>query len=115
MPYRFGGWLDVGQVRSVTAVHRLDGSGQIPPDGYTIEHGMRQSAFRLQGSEHFPIRIEYEAGIDLDLHPQVRTWLLMQAAALYAQRETLTAEKLALLPDGFINTMLADITVPPRF
>lgn len=115
VPHRFGGFLDVGQVREVTAVHRLDGGGQLAPGSYSIEHGMRQSALRLQGAEQYPIRIEYQAGIDLDLYPQVKAWLLMQAAALYAQRETLTAEKLSMLPDGFINTMLADITVPPRF
>lgn len=115
MPYRFGGWLDVGQVRNVIAVHRLDGGGRLPVEGYAIEHDMRQSALRFQGKEPGSIRIEYEAGIDLELHPQVKTWLLMQAAALYAQRETLTAEKLSMLPDSFINTMLSDITVPPRF
>jgi hypothetical protein len=115
VPYRFGGWLDIGQVVEVTSVKRLDSDVQIAADRYVLQRDMRQASFRLLGGEQFPIRIEYKAGVDLVVHPQVKAWLLMQAAALYAQRETLTAEKLNLLPDGFINTMLADITVPARF
>lgn len=114
-PYRFGGWLDIGQVRSVDLVQRLDTDVAVTPGRYVVSHDMRQTSFRLLDGAQYPIRIEYQAGIDLTLHPQVKTWLLMQAASLYAQRETLTTDKLNLLPVGFINSMLADITVPARF
>ncbi|MDP1125383.1 hypothetical protein Q5O12_28085, partial [Klebsiella pneumoniae] len=72
---------------------------------------------------HFPavrpagrLRIRYKAELDIDLHPGVRNWLLMAAATIYRHPEVfLVAQTLAELPSTFLDHLVADITVPPRF
>ena len=113
---RRGGWLDIGQADKIVKVQILGGSGDLPEQAYELEQGSLQSRLQLRGVSHLPLRITYEAGTDLEVHPEVRQWLLMQAATLYAQREVLiTGTIVARLPESFIDTMLAGITVPPRF
>ncbi len=62
------------------------------------------------------LRITYKAGADLAAYPAVRNWLLMHIGTVYAQRESLvTGTIVAELPGSFLDHMLAEITVPPRF
>ncbi|MNY20958.1 hypothetical protein D3C86_1544730 [compost metagenome] len=62
------------------------------------------------------LRIRYKAGLEIDLHPGVRNWLLMAAATIYRHPEMfLVGQTLAELPSAFLDHLVADITVPPRF
>lgn len=113
---RCGGYLDIGQAHTITSVQRLDDGAQIPLDACELSRGARQSSLHIYGVKGVPLRITYEAGLDLVAYPSVRQWLLMQAATLYAQREVLvTGAIVSRLPETFIDSMLADITLPPRF
>lgn len=115
-----GSALDVGQAFAIDRIEYRDPSGAplvLDEAAAEIQREQRESYV------HFPsgrpggrLLIEYRAGLDLDAYPSVRTWLLMQAATIYGQREILiTGQTVAELPPTFIDSMLADITVPPRF
>lgn len=114
-----GSALDIGQASTVLSV------SQIQPDGSELELTVAHY-LRNRGKEsflYFPdgrppgdLVIRYQAGTDLDAHPSVRTWLLMQAATCHENRETLViGVTLAELPSTMLDTLLAPITVPPRF
>ena len=117
--YLTGHALDMGQATEVEslAVLRADGSEQDLPGPFDLRQGHRESFLHFgTGRPPGVLRIRYRAGLDLDAHPGVRTWLLMAAATAYQQRETLVVgQALTELPSSFIDTLLADVTVPPRF
>lgn len=115
-----GSALDVGQAFAIDRIEYRDTSG--------ASQVLDEAAAEIQREQretyvHFPsgrpdgrLLIEYRAGLDLDAYPSVRTWLLMQAATIYGQRETLiTGQTVVELPPTFIDSLLAEITVPPRF
>ena len=108
--------LDVGQAVEVLEVKSLASGGQIlSPTQYSLQVGQRVSHLTLAGGGG-PVRIKYKAGVDFDAYPSVKTWMLLQAGTLFQQRESLiTGTVVAELPLKFIGSMLADITVPPRF
>lgn len=113
---RHGGYLDIGQAHTITSVQRLDGGEQLPLTACVLSRGARQSSLRVGGVHGVPLRITYEAGLDLAAYPSVKQWLLMQAATLYAQREVLiTGSIVSRMPESLIDTLLDDIRVPPRF
>ena len=117
--YASGHALDVGQAKAVSAVDVLSVDGAPVPSGAT--HYLQQE--QHESYLHFPagrpagvLQITYEAGADLQAYPAVRNWLLMHIGTVYAQRESLViGGSVAELPSGFLDSMLADITVPPRF
>ena len=114
-----GDALDVGQATEIVSVFALQASGswieQVGP--FDLQRGQRESFL------HFPavrpagrLRIRYKAKLDIDLHPGVRNWLLMAAATIYRHPEMfLVGQTLADLPSTFLDHLVADITVPPRF
>ena len=108
-------WLDHGQVRSIIAVSAEDGTVVDQAD-YRIINTQRETAVQPIG---FPLgfaRITYEAGVDLAAYPGVKAWLLMSAATLYNQHELLiVGGTAASVPASYIDHLLAEITVPPRF
>lgn len=114
-----GSALDVGQASEVESVDLLSADGVPVPSGagWYLQQEMRESYL------HFPagrpagmLQITYLAGLDLAAYPSVRTWLLMQIGTVYAQRETLViGATVAPLPSTFLDGMLGDIEVPPRF
>lgn len=108
--------LDVGQAVEVLEVKSLASGGQIlSPTQYSLQVGQRVSHLTLAGGGS-PVRITYKAGVDFDAYPSVKAWMLLQAGTLFQQRESLiTGTIVAELPLKFIGSMLADITVPPRF
>lgn len=108
--------LDMGQAVEVLEVKSLAPGGQIlSPAQYSLQVGQRVSHLTLAGGGG-PVRITYKAGVDFEAYPSVKTWLLLQAGTLFQQRESLIAgTTVAELPLKFIGSMLADITVPPRF
>lgn len=115
---RAGGWLDVGQVKRIVSVQVQGADQPLPDSAYTLHSEQRMARLQLQlhSVPQQPLLITYEAGLDLAAYPGVKQWLLMQAATLFAQREVLvTGTIVAKLPESFIDSMLADITVPPRF
>lgn len=117
--YPSGHALDVGQATTITALDVIAPDGAPVPSGVAkyLQQDQRQSYLHFpDGRPAGALRITYEAGVNLDAYPAVKTWLLMTISTVYAQRETLViGASVAELPSRFIDTMLADIEVPPRF
>lgn len=117
--YASGHALDIGQAHTVESVDLVSADGAPVPSGaaHYLQQEMRESYL------HFPngrpagvLQITYQAGVDLAAYPSVRTWLLMQVGTVYAQRETLVVgATVAELPSSFLDSMLSDIELPPRF
>jgi len=111
--------LDVGQATEIVSVlsQQSDGSWLEQVGPFDLRQDQRESFL------HFPgvrpggrLRIQYKAGLVLDLHPGVRNWLLMAAATIYRHPEMfLVGQTLSELPSTFLDHLVADITVPPRF
>lgn len=117
-----GDALDRGQAFEVESVDVLSADGVPVPTGavHFLERGQRESYLHFaQGRPPGRLQITYKAGLtvaELDAFASVRTWLLMQIGTVHAQRETLViGATVAALPSAFIDTMLADIELPPRF
>ncbi|MEE3636994.1 hypothetical protein UIA24_22465 [Pseudomonas sp. AL 58] len=117
--YASGHSLDVGQVTQVESVHLLD-------DGESPELFSGAVEVRSSGREsylHFPggrpsgaLRIRYRAGVNIEAYPGVLSWLLMAAETVFTHRGLLViGQTLAEVPASFVDHLLADITVPPRF
>lgn len=117
--YPSGHALDIGQASEVLSVARVgrDGSEVLLDAPHYLQRGQRESVL------HFPdgrpagvLRIRYKAGCDLTAYPGVRSWLLIHAGTAHEYRETLVSGTiLAELPSTYLDSLLADITVPPRF
>lgn len=108
--------LDVGQATDVISVAKADGT-VVSAAAYRLEQGQRESSLYFEGSRPAGVlRINYQAGIDLAAYSSVKTWLLMSVATLYDQRESIVVgQPVAELPPHFLESMLAEITLPPRF
>lgn len=111
--------LDIGQATEIIDVAGVtaDGARQVLDVQTRLQQDGRETRlFFPMGRPAGELLIRYRAGTDLELYPGVRLWLLMHAATAHEQRETLVAGvSLAKLPGSFLNSLLADITVPPRF
>ncbi len=111
--------LDMGQANEIIEVATLaaDGARQVLNVPTRLqEDGREARLFFPMGRPVGELAIRYRAGTDLEQHPGVRLWLLMHAATAHEQRETLVAGvSLAKLPGSFLDSLLVDITVPPRF
>lgn len=108
--------LDVGQATDVVSVALADGT-VIPSTTYHLEQGQRESCLFFDGGRPpGALRINYQAGIDLEAYPGVKTWILMGIATLYGQRERIVTGTIVTdLPESFLESMLAEIILPPRF
>ncbi|WP_166359289.1 hypothetical protein [Pseudomonas akapageensis] len=117
--YLTGHALDIGQATEVSslAVVQPDGSLLDQTGPFDLRQGSRESFLHFgAGRPAGVLRIRYQAGVDLAAYPSVLSWLLMSAATAYQQRETLVVgQMLTELPSSFLDHLLADITVPPRF
>ncbi len=117
--YPSGSPLDVGQATEVEKVERLlaDGTAEEVTGQHILRQGQRESYLHFpHGRPPGELRITYKAGVDLDANPGVRSWMLMHAATAYALRETLVVGTIvARIPDSYIDGLLAEIIVPPRF
>lgn len=116
--YPSGHSLDVGQVVAVESVMVLGEGAAIPFEGaFELSHSGKESCL------HFPdgrpagrLRICYQAGVNLSTYPGVLSWLLMAAETAFTHRGLMVAgQSLAEIPSSFVDHLLADITVPPRF
>jgi hypothetical protein len=120
-PAHFGSGrpLDVGQASAILSISRVlaDGSEELLTVAHSLRNRGKESFLYFpDGRPEGDLLIRYEAGTDLDVHPSVRTWLLMQAATAHENRETLVVgATLAELPSSMLDSLLAPITVPPRF
>lgn len=117
--YPSGHSLDVGQAVAVESVMLLGASGAPVEFTGAVEliQGSKESYLAFpDGRPDGRLRIRYHAGVDLDAHPGVVSWLLMAAETAFAQRGLLiVGQTLTEVPSGFVDHLLADITVPPRF
>lgn len=111
--------LDVGQANEVISIlaQRADGTWAEAVGPFELRQEQRESflffpAVRPAGR----LRIRYKASLDLDSNPGVRNWLLMAAATIYRHPEMfLVGQTLAELPSTFLDHLVAEVTVPPRF
>ncbi len=114
-----GHHLDIGQAKRIDAVDVLSADGVPVPSGavYSIRQGQHESTLHFAGSRPSgELQITYTAGADLAAYPSVRNWLLLNIGTVYAQRESLViGASVAELPATYLDSMLSDITVPPRF
>lgn len=114
-----GDALDTGQAFEVESVEVLAPDGTATPITAPVVLRREQRESFVSFPEGRPaglLRITYKAGTDLNAYPGVRNWLLMHIGTVYAQRESLvTGTIVAELPSSFLDHMLAEITVPPRF
>lgn len=117
--YGSGHSLDVGQASEVLSIQRIEPDGSLADlvVAHRLERGQRESWLHFpQGRPTGRLVIRYRAGADLDAYPGVRLWLLMQAATAHEYRETMVIGTiLTELPSHFTDSLLAEITVPPRF
>lgn len=115
--YVSGHALDVGQVVEIESVEVVGKSPALDPATFELRRGGREDFLRFPtGRPSGELRIVYQAGVDLVAHPGVKSWLLMSAATAYKFRETLVVgQALAELPRSYLDHLLAEITVPPRF
>lgn len=114
-----GHHLDVGQAAEILSVGRYTADGAV--EQLTVRTALRRRTresflFFPDGRPPGDLVIRYKAGVDLQAHPGVRSWMLMNAATAHEFRETLVSGTiLARLPDSYLDSLLSDITVPPRF
>jgi hypothetical protein len=117
--YGSGHALDIGQVREVQSVSRLeaDGSLTLLQVALSLQHSARESYLLFPaGRPAGDLVIRYTAGVDLAAYPGVRSWMLIHAGTAYEYREAfVTGTILVQLPGGYTDSLLAEITVPPRF
>lgn len=111
--------LDVGQVVEIESIMILGDAGtSVEFTGpYELIQSGKESflAFR-NGRPAGRLRIRYRGGVDLQAHPGVLSWLLMAAETAFTHRGALiVGQTLTVLPSCFVDHLLADITVPPRF
>lgn len=94
-----------------------------PSAAYLVNSGKESFLYTQQGlpwrdvagSCPQGLMVTYLAGIDIESHPSVRHYLLLAAAWAYRHRELLVlGQTLNELPDRYLLTLLAGITVPPR-
>lgn len=94
-----------------------------PSAAYLVNSGKESFLYTQQGlpwrdvagSCPQGLMVTYLAGIDIENHPSVRHYLLLAAAWAYRHRELLVlGQTLNELPDRYLLTLLAGITVPPR-
>lgn len=114
-----GSYLDIGQAQELVKLKRIepDGSLTVLTDACYLQRGQRETALHFpNGRPSGMLRITYSAGLDMEAYPSVRSWLLMHAASAYEQRETLIVGlSLTELPASYLDVLLAEITLPPRF
>lgn len=117
--YPSGHALDVGQVIAVESVLVVGDSGSPVEFGgrsEVIQAGKESYLQFPDGRPEGALRIRYRAGADLQAHPGVLSWLLMAAETAFSHRGVLVVgQALAEVPSSFVDHLLADITVPPRF
>jgi hypothetical protein len=111
--------LDVGQATEVVSIsaQQPDGTWSEQAGPFELQQEQRESFLSFPAARPAGrLRIRYKAALDLDLNPGVRNWLLMAAATIYRHPEMfLVGQTLAELPSTFLDHLVAEITVPPRF
>lgn len=117
--YPSGHPLDIGQAVAVESVHILGEAGTPALFSGVVRliQGRKESYLEFPGGRPVGrLRIRYRAGVDLEAYPGVVSWLLMAAETAFTHRGLLVVgQALAELPSGFVDHLLADVTVPPRF
>lgn len=111
--------LDVGQVLEIESIMIIGGAAE--PTLFTgrveLIHSDKESFLEFpDGRPAGRLRIRYRAGVDLTAHPGVLSWLLMASETAFTHRGALVVgQAMSELPPSFVDHLLADITVPPRF
>ncbi|WP_457978072.1 hypothetical protein L0Y47_21430 [Ectopseudomonas composti] len=118
--YGSGHALDVGQATGVVSIGRVESDGSVtdlqPLPAHRLQQGQRESFLHFpQGRPPGRLVIRYKAGADLAAYPAVKQWLMLHCGSVHEHRESVVIGTIvAKLPDGFLDYLLAEITVPPR-
>lgn len=111
--------LDVGQANEIISVSALqpDGSWLEQVGPFELRQGQRESfVYFPAGRPAGVLRLRYKAQVSLEAYPSVRNWLLMAAATAVRHAEVfVVGQAMVELPSHFLDHLVADITVPPRF
>lgn len=111
--------LDVGQVLEIESIMVIGVGGEPALFAGRVEliQGDKESFLEFpDGRPEGRLRIRYRAGVDVKAHPGVVSWLLMAAETAFTHRGAfIVGQTLTELPSSFVDHLLADITVPPRF
>jgi hypothetical protein len=111
--------LDVGQANELISVSQVlaDGTSSVLQVHAVVRNQGKESCLYFpEGRPAGELSVRYNAGTDLQIYPGVAAWMLMHAATAHEFRETLVSGTiLARLPESFLDALLAEITVPPRF
>lgn len=117
--YPSGHALDIGQVVAIESVLVLGSTGAETEFAgrFQLIQGAKESRLLFpDGRPQGALRIRYRAGVDLQAHPGVLSWLLMAAETAFTHRGMLiVGQTLSGVPSSFVDHLLADVTVPPRF
>ncbi|MDR5756498.1 hypothetical protein [Caballeronia sp. LZ035] len=115
--------LSIGQILTVDSIQSRTASEALTtfdPNSYeTVQLG-RETLLTLFNGSSWPtasaVFITYQAGIDLERYPSVRSWMLLSAAWAYDHRELFAnGQAIAAMPGGYADVLLAPICVPARF
>lgn len=79
---------------------------------YTSASIARRTIIEASDYEGQSAVVTYTAGTDLSKHPNVRAWLLLACAWLYADRELVRDGSKTEMPRYITDTLLASIDVP---
>jgi len=119
MHFEAGRPLDIGQANEILSIaaQQPDGSWVEQTGPFELRQGQRESClFFPAGRPSGVLRLRYKAQADLEAYPSVRNWLLMAAATAVRHAEVfVVGQALVELPSHFLEHLVADITVPPRF
>lgn len=103
----------IGGVKSIESVV-ADGEA-LTADDYELVH-VGNASFVKFGADHDKVAVNYTAGIDTTTHPGVLSWMLLACAWAYSQREIMLAgQSIEMMPDSYLDSMLAPIRLEPRF
>lgn len=107
-----GSPLSVGQVSAVESV-LVDGVSV----AFEINQRGRRTVVISSGHEGKLANVTFVAGIDILQFPGVKNWLLMTASWMYSNRELMRAGTAGFneMPQGYVDALLAPISVPASF
>lgn len=103
-------------VSGVKSVESVTAKGvAVDASGYTLVTIGCASYIKFD-SDQESLLLNYTAGLNMAAYPGVLAWMLLACAWAYAQREMMTVgQSIEEMPSSYLDSMLAPITVAPKF
>lgn len=109
--------LDMGQAYQVESVAIAD--TVLDSAAYELVSGVGEPRLRPTGADwgaQGRMVVEYQAGIDIANYPSVLQWMLLAAGWMLEQPSMFSlADAVQAMPQGYLDNLLAPISVVPRF